>query len=436
MSGAGIFPIWLIAGLGLGAIRGALLAGEGAALGAAGVALGAAAAARQWNDELERLRACRETEVLHQLILAEVTARNARIAALHELAATGAGQQGTRWLAAVPEPLQAGVTATAELVAWCERTDAALAAVETALADQLTADMAAVLAARHQRAAARLVHATEELGRSDPGAAPPSDAQIERSLVRVLARLRSDTAAEDRRNVAAAAARVLEALTPGDARTCLEEVRLRVQRANERATARQAETIDAARMLHASGDGTGAARVRTELTEVVQGRRRLDDKLRERAAAAVAATDAEADHRYIADTVVATLAELGYTVEEGFQTLSVDDGVVRIRHADSDEHAVHLLVDAESGRLHTALVRTAPGATPAAEHEDDVASERAWCDALESTRERLAAAAGVSTAVEQLAPLGSRVMPQVGRSASSDQAARRSRVRRQERRRP
>jgi hypothetical protein len=275
VSGAGIFGIGLAAGLGYGAIRGTMLAAEGAALGAQGLALGAVAATRQWKDEAGRLRACREAEVLRQLVLAEVGARNARIAAVRGLGGTGPNQ--TSPAVAVPEPLEAGTTDTAALQAWCLATDVALAAAEDAAARQLAIDLVTRLTGRRMEARG-LVRATPEPAGPGSAAAGP-DPATERTLLRVLTRLPADAAA---------------------------------------------------------------------------------------------------DHRYVAELVLHTVAELGYTVDEGFETAAVADGVLRVGRADWDEHAVHLLVDPTSGQVRTALVRTAPGTDPAEEERTDAARERAW----------------------------------------------------------
>jgi hypothetical protein len=431
VSGAGIFGIGLAAGLGYGAIRGTMLAAEGAALGAQGLALGAVAATRQWKDEAGRLRACREAEVLRQLVLAEVSARNARIAAVRGLGGTGPNQ--TSPAVAVPEPLEAGTTDTAALQAWCLATDVALAAAEDAAARQLAIDLVTRLTGRRMEARG-LVRATPEPAGPGSAAAGP-DPAAERTLLRVLTRLPADAAAEDRRGVADAAARVVAAATPGDARTCLDEVRLRVQRAGERSRARRAETVDAARMLHAVGqDSETAVGIRGELAEVVAGLRPFDADLRVRATAEVSAADAAADHRYVAELVLHTVAELGYTVDEGFETAAVADGVLRVGRADWDEHAVHLLVDPTSGQVRTALVRTAPGTDPAEEERTDAARERAWCAALQVARQRLEGA-GVQTKVEHLTAPGTRVVPQVSRVRNA-RPARRTAERWRERRRP
>jgi hypothetical protein len=428
VSGAGTFGIGLAAGLGYAAIRGTMLAAEGAALGAQGLALGAAAAGRRWKDEAGRLRACREADVLRQLVLAEVSARNARIVALRGLA--GAGPKPA--LAAVPEPLEAGTIDTAELQVWCLATDERLAAAAEAIAGRLAGDMLAGVTGR-QAEAGRLVRAAPDP--AGPGtAAAEASQEIERTLLRVLTRLDADTAPEDRRSVAEAASRVVAAPAPGGARVLLDEVRLRVQQANKRSRARRADTVDAARLLHAAGQDTEeAAALRTELAEVVSGRRQLDGDLRVRAATAVAAADAAADRRYMAEMVLHTVAELGYAVDEGFETATVADGVVRVSRPDWDEHAVHLLVDPESGQVRTALVRTAPGADTAEEQRTDAARERAWCAALEVARARLDDA-GVQTNVRHLTAPGTRVVPQVSRVRTA-RPARRAAERWRERRR-
>ncbi len=448
MSGAEILGFELLAGLGVAAIRGAILAGEGAVLGAAGLALGTAAAARQWRDESGRLRACREAEVLRQLLLAEVSARNARIAALHGMCAAAAGpgqarEEAARLAATIPAPLEVvPADEIASLHAWCLATDTALEAAESAVAGRYAAGLVARLLASHPAGDERLVRAAAApaepgVAVAKPGTAGVADAagawgaeqraEAEAALVRVLARLLPEATTEDHRGVADAAAQVVAAATPGDARTWLDEVRLRVQRANQRSIARREDVINAARMLHAIPEaaGTGAAaRVRAELAEVVEGRRPLDTGLRARAEAEVALADAEADRRYVAEMLVNVLGELDYTVEEGFETALADGGLLRIRQAEWTEHAVHLRVDPDTRKVHAALVRTAPAASPAPEENGDAEREDAWCGTLEAALERLAAA-GVGTTIEFRSEPGTRAVPLISDAAPDAAAPRR-----------
>jgi hypothetical protein len=433
MSSAGILEAGVV--IGTIGIRGAILTAEGAALGAAGLALGTAAAARQWRNEAARLRTCREAEVLRQLVLAEVTARNARLAALRRLS-TDTDAAGSGPVPAIPEPLDPGGTETVELIAWCKRLDPMLEAAEAALAERLTASLIASLARQRGAAGARLRRAAEHaaVAGAPASAAPGSGADVagadvEQSLVRLLRRLLPDTSAEDRRSVAAAADRALAAPTAGEARTCLDEVRVRVQSANERAARRRTDAVEAARMLHAISAG---AELGGELTAVIEGRRDLDLGLRARAAAAVEAADADADQRYLSEAMVAILAELGYDVEEGFATGTAGEGVLRVRHQDWEQHAVHLRVDGERRQVRSALVRTAAGADAAADGQADQASAETWCAALETARERLEDA-GVRTRVEELTPPGSRVVPLVG---VAERRRRQATARRHERGRP
>ncbi|MEU9853542.1 hypothetical protein [Streptomyces sp. NPDC047974] len=374
----------------------------------------------------------------------EAKARNVRIEALTRFRDELAERYGDTVTVRLPEPLRLGEQATHLLEAWCAETGRALAAAERTLREQaarafaadlfgdvtgeVTGDVTGDGAGRRPVGVAELL-ADRPKPTGGPGSARGEDGPGEntedagRTLTRVLSRLLPDCDASHRAEAHAAAVRVARAAGPGEARAWLTETRLRVQRANAAAEAGRRETEEAVRLLHdldtpGAPDGTRgpgstpdteADSVRALLAEVVAGRRALDAPLRRRAAACRAAAEAEAERRYVVHTVTDVLADLGYRVSSGFETLTVADGTVRLSRGEWPDHAVNLVVDQRRGELRTAVVRT----TAARGDDDahlDVEREEQWCEDFRALRGRLAQA-GLRTDVQVAVPPGQVPVP-------------------------
>ncbi|MFJ8755105.1 hypothetical protein ACIREO_38245 [Streptomyces sp. NPDC102441] len=351
----------------------------------------------------------------------EVKTHNARIAALSVSCEEFRERHGAAVTVRPPEPLRIGTGSTAELEAWCAEAGRALASAERELREQAARAVASGLFAEvaGHTAGRRPVDAAELFAdRPAPsGAAVPGheDGAVgedaERTLARVLSRLLTDCGEDHRAAARLAAARVAGAATPGEARTWLTETRLRVQRANAAAEAGRRDAVEAVGLLH---DIEGAREadvdpVRALLAEVVAGRRTLDEPLRTRAAGCRAAAEAEAEQQYVVDTLTDALTDLGYDVGQGFETLTVTDGALRLSRSEWPEHAVNLVVDQRSGQMRTALVRTAAGSGDDDSHTD-VEREEQWCEDFHELRGRLAQA-GLSTDVQVAVPPGQVPVP-------------------------
>ncbi|WP_051731702.1 hypothetical protein [Kitasatospora phosalacinea] len=351
-----------------------------------------------------------------------VKARNARIAALATAAEEFRQQYGTVVTGRPVEALEPGTRSTSELEEWCAEADRALDATERELREQVAGALAAGLfdglpghaAGRGPVGAAELFGApggAAEAGEAEAGEAERGD--VERALARVLSRLLPDCTADHRADVRLAAARVAGAATLDEAHTWLVETRLRVRRANEAAEAGRRDAAEATGLLHdlEPARSPEADRVRALLAEVVSGHRALDGPLRRRAADCRAEAEAAAERRYVVEAVTDALTELGYQVGQGFETLTVSDGALRLSRDEWSEHAVNLVVDQEGRQLRTALVRTAAGAGDDGAHLD-VEREEQWCRDFQALRGRLARA-GLSTEVRLATPPGQVPVPLV-----------------------
>ncbi|MBO2463774.1 response regulator receiver protein [Actinomadura violacea] len=294
--------------------------------------------------------------------LREVVERNARIAALAETRAKLGAE------VALPPPLRPADESAPELTAWCAATDPLLDEAERRLSEHLAAQVTA-----------QVFTAPAEGLRADTGGAPPprrSADDAPRTLERIMARLLPD-AGEDERRAVAEAARLLAAVGTGEeAEGVLHEVRLRIREANRR---------------------TEEAR----------------ERARRRAAEREAAEQAEAERRYVLDSITAAFEDMGYEVQQGFETLTAGAGSVVLTRGAWPDHSVRMRVDG-AARVEAAMVRERP-----AESEDDrrvdVEREREWCAAFEAARARLAGG-GIRSEVSWRLEPGVRELPVGGES--------------------
>jgi hypothetical protein len=394
---------------------------------AASLGLEAGAAWRATGRE-EKARAAARREAAGRAAEWEAAARaaldrNARIAVYAASIANARQRGGDQPAIVAPEPLCVAGQPAQELLAWCRQVDVELAAVEAALAERAAAAMAVELFGGASSplggrpsgpvsAAEVLAAMAAPLGRgAGDTAAVLARQRLADSLARVLGRVHPDAAAADWDAVQEAAARVLGAPSAGAALDHLGEVRVRVEEANSRARQRMDEAVTAARMLQglAGYAGRGAEETRAALAEVVAGRRVLAAELGGAAVEQLAAHQAEMEHRYVVERVVATLGELGYEVVDGFETLTVSNGVSRLTRGGWTDHAVSVVVDQEAGEVRTAVVRTSKGVGEE-QRRVDAEREQQWCDSFAAARERLAAA-GIQAVTTLEVPPGQRALP-------------------------
>lgn len=323
-----------------------------------------------------RAAALAEVET-HERALREVVERNARIGALADTRAKiGANVP-------LPEPLRPDEQSPEELTAWCAATDPVLDEAERRLSEHLAAQVTA------QVFTVPAEGLQADTGQGVPPASRVQD-DVQRTLERIMTRLMPDAAGAERRAVADAARMLAAAGTAEEAEAVLQEVRLRIQDANRRTQEhREAE--------------------------------------RRRAAERGAAEQAEAERRYVLDSITAAFEEMGYEVQEGFETLTAGDGALVLTKGSWPDHSVKMLVD-DAAHVRASMVRDRP-----AESEDDrrvdVEREREWCEAFEAARARLAGAGIRSDVAWRLEP-GVRELPVSAESRHTrDRAGRRERRR-------
>jgi hypothetical protein len=385
------------------------------------------------GSQLERRQAEREAErdALTEWndVLQDVALRNGRIGVL-QAALDESDRPGQVTL---PPPLVLGTQTLAGLRQWCADTDQLLASAEGEVVE-ITAQ--AILRRAASLAAIAEVRTGFDTPDDQPGIAAaaaspallPGEA-MRADIVRVASRLRPGATASEREAIARAATRVLTARSRIDARNRLTDMRVRVDRANETAPRRVEQATEAARLLQPLAHADAETQpLREDLLQVVAGSAPLTGELRERARQAAAAVQRTADRRYVRKCVTESLAELGYTVDEGFQTAVVKDGVLQVTRGDWNAHGVRMFFDGDKQELRAAVVRTQDGGRDAT--RVDTERESQWCAAQEKLKDMLAAKA-ITFEVRSLTEPGSRPVPvmrkrpaRAGATATPDAAPR------------
>ncbi|MBC6457496.1 response regulator receiver protein [Actinomadura sp. HBU206391] len=294
---------------------------------------------------------------------------NARIAALDASQHRAGEAHDLPAEVALPAPLTLSGQPAEDLATWCAATDDALNDAE----QKISANIAAAVAGRIFDLPAAALHSALPEARQGVIAEPATGRkELAQTLARVLSRVLPDAAEADHRHIAEAAERLVAARTAGEAEGHLTEVRLRVQAAN----------------LHAEA-------VRAEDERLAQERQ--------------AAEQAEAERRYVVDTITTAFGDLGYEVDTGFETMTARDGTIVLTKGDWPGHAVKMRIDPDEATLRAAMVRDG---APQSEEERrvDAEREREWCDAFETARARLAAA-GVHSDVRWRIEPGERQLP-------------------------
>ena len=308
-----------------------------------------------------------------------------------------------------------GTQTLAELRQWCADTESRLARAEGEVAEQ-TAQAILQRAGTLAGMADIRIGFDDPDGQADASAAMPASTPAARpgealrgDIVRVAGRLLAGVSAHEREAVARKAERVLTARSRTEALNRLGDMRVRVDQANAAETSRRRQAAEAARLLqplvHA---GETAQSVREDLLQVVAGAAPLTDMLRERARQAAAELQQAADRRYVRDCVTESLAELGYAVDEGFQTAVARNGILQVTRSEWNTHGVRLALNEEKGELTAVVVRTREDGGWDAPRVD-TERESQWCAAQEKLKAILAAK-DIILDVRSLTEPGSRPM--------------------------
>jgi hypothetical protein len=420
VSGESVAGVGVAAGVGAVALLG-MAAGASCAfiVGNGLQALGSSMERRQAERDAIRVAIAEWDHVLR-----DVAVRNSRISLL-QAAMAEPGHAGAAQDVQIPPPLVLGAQTIAELRQWCADTDASLAAAEDGVARRSAqailrraADLAGLTGIRTDFQAPDDDPAATADGRPAPR---PGEAMRE-GIVRLARRMVPGVSSAEREAISRAAERVLSASSRIDARNRLDDLRARIDQANQAADGRRAQATAAARLLQPLARADASVQpLREELLGVVAGEAPLTSALRERARQAAAGLQRAADRQYVRDSVTESLAELGYAVDEGFQTVVVKDGLLQVTRGEWDAHGVRLMLDDEKQELRAAVVRT-QDSTGWDANRVDSEREAQWCAVQEKLKVMLAAR-NISYEVRSLSPPGSRRVPVIRGNPAGTTAA-------------
>jgi hypothetical protein len=257
----------------------------------------------------------------------------------------------------------------------------------------------------------------------------------EEHATRLLGRMRDDVAAVDRTRVEATAARLKEAQGHDQQRGLLDQLRRRVDVANQRA-AQLDEDVARARYLLADLRSTPdpPADLDAALVAVMARETTLEEQVLARVKALVAAARAAADAAYVTASVADALQVLGYEVDVGFRTALGQTGVAHARGTGDgwDDHGVRIRLDRQRGVLTFHLVRADDRVADA---QSDTTLETTWCEDVPRLVEELQVR-GVQMVITSRVLAGTVPVASVPREKLGSQQAgsgRRGRARRQQR---
>jgi hypothetical protein len=184
------------------------------------------------------------------------------------------------------------------------------------------------------------------------------------------------------------------------------ELRLQVQKHNERVDARHRSMSLAAEWLNriASLDVRGRhADLREQLADVVAGFRPWDGDLEKLCKAGLTDLEGEAQRTqdaFAAKILESTLKDLGYEVEGISATLFADGGTVLFQGRSWNDHFMRMRVSPDRGSMHFNMVRSADSPASA---DQDLDMEQQWCSGYPELLSTLAARGIETTPLRSLA---------------------------------
>ncbi|MEU8183560.1 hypothetical protein AB0B85_17055 [Micromonospora sp. NPDC049044] len=299
-------------------------------------------------------------------------------------------------------------TATADVALLVRRErdklrDAVLAAARGDVGGLLGAPPTAAtnLATRRRQWDDSLTQATARPGATVPTATPAADtgsapdaeaarhqaARVDRAA-ELFARLPASTPDEVRRSCAAAVAEISAGPTASRAHLLLRDLerRVRVQaRAEERIGQVRRDLLAIAAPVE-TVPGAVAEEFRQRIEGLVAERvEHVPDGLRAEAAAIVEQADRARRRKAVADVLRLGLTDLGYQVDEGFETRLAGTGVAYAAMNGDSGYGVKVLLDRDDPVVRTQVVRADGRRASAAQ---DRAAEQQFCDDYQVVRRR------------------------------------------------
>ncbi|MEU8328758.1 hypothetical protein [Micromonospora sp. NPDC048839] len=225
------------------------------------------------------------------------------------------------------------------------------------------------------------------------GAAPDAEAARHQAAradraAHLFARLPASTPEEVRRSCAEAVAEISTGTTASRGHLLLRDLERRVRaqaRAEERIVQVRRDLLTVAAPLE-TVPGEAAEKLRQQIERLVAERvEHVPDGLRAEAAAIVEQADRARRRKAVADVLRVGLTDLGYQVDEGFETRLAGTGLAYAAMSGDTGYGVKVLLDHDDPVVRTQVVRT--GGIRASTSEDK-AAEQKFCDDYQVVRRR------------------------------------------------
>lgn len=270
---------------------------------------------------------------------------------------------------------------------------------------------------------------TETAGGSGAPPASRRDRTRRKSdAMRLLSRLSGLVPEHERRDLERFATEIAQELDGGRAETLALELRLRVQRANEKAekTARDAERAAALRAWLRGLEGDDVTRVTEELLKVEERKMALTDALARRAEEVERTARIRSNETYAAEVIREELQRLGYEVDEEFTSLFIEGGKTQLRKAGAKDYRVLFDVEPATGRIHGQLARLGRPGEPLSQQQQlrDRETEEEWCRDFAKLRQEIERR-HVAIRVVRRVPAGSQPLQIIDREESQSRQKRR-----------
>ncbi|MEA2689981.1 MAG: hypothetical protein QOD51_2588, partial [Candidatus Eremiobacteraeota bacterium] len=251
----------------------------------------------------------------------------------------------------------------------------------------------------------------QERARAARAAQAPALAERERArdtVQRIVGRLECALGADEERNINTLCSALLGCADAARAEGLATELRLRVQRANERAARAKADAAAAVELVqHLRGlEGDDVTGVLTEVQCVIDGTVPLRNELRERVDAVQRAAEKRADDAYVSQVLREELTRLGYETGPEFATLFTGGGEAIVRRPEQPEYGVEVGVDAARGTFELSVVRFAEAAAEDGADRAfvDKSAEERWCKDHDELSAALIARGVKRRTIRQLPP--------------------------------
>jgi len=213
--------------------------------------------------------------------------------------------------------------------------------------------------------------------------AAPAGKNREELAAHIVSRLQGAASEAELKSIDAVVSELVKASGAGRADALETELRIRIQRVNERIEKSKQDSAEAAEILAdlRGFKGRDVDLLQEELQAVVDGRKALARGAVEKSKEVRARAEKKINDEYAGKVIREELERLGYAVGSEFSTLFVDGGEAIVSRPEEPEYAVQMQVDASKGLIDLAVVRVSDGskASTAERSLRDKSAEERWC---------------------------------------------------------